>query len=318
MVEFLGEPLLVEQPNHLLPALPAGGVLAAAGGLVEWLGKAGGREHLDLLGLQRCRVEADRLLHRGQRQQLHEMVLDDIAGRADAVVIARAPAQADVFGHGDLYVVDVVRIPDRVEQLVGEPQRQDVLHRLFAQVVVDAEDRFLREDRVDRLVQLACAGQVVAERLLYHDSAPPVALRAGQAGLVQLLTHHREGFGRDRQVEGVVAAGAALGVELLQRLGELGERVVVVESAWHKTESLGQPVPVLLPKRCSAVLLDGVVHHLTEILGAPVSAGKPHQRECGRQQAAVGQIVDGRHHLLAGQVAGDAENHHAARAGDSG
>src|SRR5262249_14215033 len=44
---------------------------------------------------------------------------------------------------------------------------------------------------------------------------------------------------------------------------------------------------------------------------------EPHQGERGRQQAAVGQIVDRRHHLLAGQVAGDAENHHAAGAGDS-
>ncbi len=44
---------LVEQPNHLSLALPAGGVLAAAGGLSS-TGKAGGRGCLDLLGLQRC------------------------------------------------------------------------------------------------------------------------------------------------------------------------------------------------------------------------------------------------------------------------
>ena len=36
-----------------------------------------------------------------------------------------------------------------------------------------------------------------------------------------------------------IAAGAALDIELLQRLREPGERVVVVESAWYKTESLG-------------------------------------------------------------------------------
>ena len=75
------------------------------------------------------------------------MVLDDVAGRADAVVVARPAADADVLGHGDLHVVDVVRVPDRVEQLVGEPQRQDVLHRLLAEVVVDAEHRLLGEDR---------------------------------------------------------------------------------------------------------------------------------------------------------------------------
>ena len=43
---------------------------------------------------------------------------------------------------------------------------------------------------------------------------------------------------------------------------------------------------------------------------------KPTRREARRQQPAVGQVVDRRHHLLAGQVAGDAEEHHAAGPGD--
>ena len=231
----LGEALLVEQPDDFLAALPAAGVLAAAGGLIQRFGELRGRQHFDLLGLQRRRVEADRLFHRGQRQQLHQVVLDDIAGRADAVVVAGPATQPDVFGHSDLHVVDVVRVPDRVEQLIGEPQRQDVLHRLLAEVVVDPEHRLLGEDGVDHLVEFACAVQVVAERLLDDHPAPPAVLRAGQPGLVQLFAHHRERLGRDRQVEDVVAAGAALGVELLQRLGEPGERGVVVESRPART-----------------------------------------------------------------------------------
>jgi hypothetical protein len=74
-------------------------------------------------------VERDRLLHGGQREQLQQVVLDDVAGGADAVVVARAAADADVLGHGDLHVVDVVGVPDRLEHLVGEPERQHVLHR---------------------------------------------------------------------------------------------------------------------------------------------------------------------------------------------
>ena len=157
----LGEALLLEQADDLLAALPAGRVLPARGGLVERLGEPGGREHLDLLGLQFGRAEADRLLHRGERQQLDQVVLDDVARGADAVVVAAAAAETDVLGHGDLHVVDVVRVPDRFEQLVGEPQRQDVLHGLLAQVVVDAEHRLLREDAVDHLVELAgrCPGR---------------------------------------------------------------------------------------------------------------------------------------------------------------
>ena len=65
-------------------------------------------EHLDLLGAQLVGWK-HRLLHRGQRQQLQQVVLDDVAGRADAVVIvAGASPDADVLGHGDLHMVDVV------------------------------------------------------------------------------------------------------------------------------------------------------------------------------------------------------------------
>ena len=42
-----------------------------------------------------------------------------------------------------------------------------------------------------------------------------------------------------------------------------------------------------------------------EVLVGPVPAGETDQCERRRQQAAVGQVVDRRHQLLAGQVAGD-------------
>ena len=53
---------------------------------------------------------------------------------------------ADVLGRGDLDVVDVVAVPDRLEQPVGEAEREHVLDGLLAQVVVDAEDLVLVED----------------------------------------------------------------------------------------------------------------------------------------------------------------------------
>ena len=109
------------------------------------------------------------------------MVLDDVAGGADAVVVAGAAADADVLGHRDLHVVDVVRVPDRLEQLVGEAQREEVLDRLLAEVVVDPEDRVRREDRLDDVVELARRLEVVAERLLDDDPAPLLAVLRRQA-----------------------------------------------------------------------------------------------------------------------------------------
>ena len=90
---------------------------------------------------------ADRRLHRRDHQQLQQVVLKHVAQHAGRVVVAAAAADVDFLGHGDLHVVDVVAVPDRLEDRVGEPQHQQVLHRFLAEVVVDAIDLLLAEDR---------------------------------------------------------------------------------------------------------------------------------------------------------------------------
>jgi hypothetical protein len=113
----------------------------------------------------------------------------------------------------------------------------------------------------------------------------------------------------------VVAPGAAHPVEVIDRLCERVECGVVVEVPRHETESLGELCPHLLAKRRAGVLLDGVMDDLREILVRPVAAGESDECEPRRQQAAVGEVIDGRHQFLPGQVAGDAEQHDSARPG---
>ena len=80
-----------------------------------------------------------RRLHGDQRHELQHVVLHHVAQRAGFVVVRPAAFDANRFGHGDLHVVDVRGVPQRLEQRVREAQRQQVLHRFFAEVVVDAE-----------------------------------------------------------------------------------------------------------------------------------------------------------------------------------
>ena len=263
-------------------------------------------------------LERRRLLHRDQGEQLEQVVLDHVAGGADAVVVAGPAADAHVLGHRDLHVVDVVGVPDRLEQLVGEPHRQDVLDGLLAEVVVDAEHRPGREDPVEHLVELLRGLQVVAERLLDDHPTPRAVASVGEPVLLELPDDVTEELRRDRQVERVVAAGAALLVELLDGALELPERLVVGEVAGHEPDTLGELLPDLLAELGPGVLLDRVVHDLREVLVGPVTPGEPDQAEAGRQQPAVRQVVDRRHHLLGGQVAGHAEEHQPARSGDPG
>ena len=74
------------------------------------------------------------------------MVLEHVAQHAGGIVVVGAAADVDLLGHGDLHVVDVVAVPDRLEDRVGEPQHEDVLDRFLAEIVVDAVDLLLVED----------------------------------------------------------------------------------------------------------------------------------------------------------------------------
>ena len=88
------------------------------------------------------------------------MILDHIASSTNAVVVTGPRANADVLGHGDLNMVNVAGVPDRLEQLVCKPQRQDVLNRFLAQVVVDTEDRISWKNSLHHLIQLSRRLQV--------------------------------------------------------------------------------------------------------------------------------------------------------------
>ena len=273
-------------------------------------------QELLLLHAQRLGLEGDGLLHADEGHELQEVVLDDVACGPDAVVVAGTTADADVLGHRDLDVVDVVGVPDRLEHVVGEPHRQDVLHRLLAEVVVDPEHRVGREHRLEHRVELASGLQVVPERLLDDHAAPRVSLGVGEAVLLELSHDRAEERRGDGEVERHVAGSAAELVELLDRAPQLLERHVVVELARHEAEPLGQLVPHLLAERRPGVLADSVADDLGEVLVGPVAAREADEAEARREQAAVGEVVDRRHDLLAREVARHPEQHEPARPGD--
>ena len=99
------------------------------------------------------RVKSIGRLHRGQRDELEQVVLEDVADRARLLVERGAALDPDRLGDGDLDVVDELAVPDRLEDPVREPQREQVLDGLLAEVVVDPEDLALVEVAVDLVVQ---------------------------------------------------------------------------------------------------------------------------------------------------------------------
>ena len=178
-----------------------------------------GLHDLVLLRAQGLGVELRRRLHRDEAEQLQQMGDDHVPVGAGALVEAGAGADRERLGHVDLHVLDVVAVPERLVEAVGEAEREDVLHRLLAEEVVDPEDLGVVELGVEGLVERHRRIVVVAERLL-EDHA---RLGAGQADRPEHRDDRAEGVRRHREVVQQPRVVADLAARLLdplpQRLG---------------------------------------------------------------------------------------------------
>ena len=85
------------------------------------------------------------------------MVLDDVPRHAGLLVELAAALDADLLGDGDLHVVDVLAVPERLEDAVREAEDEEVLDRLLAEVVIDPEDLRSSKCSRDERRSAACA-----------------------------------------------------------------------------------------------------------------------------------------------------------------
>ena len=240
------------------------------------------------------------------------MVLDEVAQRAGVVVVAGAAADADVLCGGDLHVRDVVAVPERFEHAVGEAEREHVLHRLLAEVVVDAEHLALLEDRQDLGVQVAGLGERGAERLL-DDHSHLGVLRPRQAGTAECLDDHGEELRRGREVEGARHRLAGGLVELLERGSQVGVGCRVVERSGDVTQLVEQAAEHVLVDLGARERPDRLRRGVAVLRARVLAAGDADQVELARQRALVGEVVDRGQQLTTRQIAGRPEDHEVRR-----
>src|ERR1700759_5734758 len=101
-----------------------------------------------------------------------------VAQSAGGVVELAAALDPALLGDSGLDRGARAAVPQRLEDAVAEAQHHQVLRRLLAEVVVDAEELLLLEVLVQLLAQLARAREVLAERLLDHEAAVGAAAEA--------------------------------------------------------------------------------------------------------------------------------------------
>lgn len=230
------------------------------------------------------------------------MILEHVAHGTRGVVIVAATLHAHGFGHGDLHLGDVPRVPQRLEQGIAEAQRQQVLHTLLAEVMVDPEDALLVEDPTDAIVDLDGTGQIMADGL-FQQGAGAWARQAGSAQRgADLCIEARRG----RQViDHITVAHRFDGLDQGAKGGLVVEPRSLVMDAIQQRRQL----PGVTFRRAVAAL-DGLDHRLPERIRRQLAAPGAEHLEVGPQIAVALQSVErGQQHAL-GKITGGAKDHH--------
>ena len=110
-------------------------------------------------------------------EHLKQMILNDVADGAGLVVKAAAALHAEILRHGDLHAFDIGAIPERLHERIGEPEDEHVVHRPFAEVMVDAKIADSGKSPCRNRLRFCAEARSCAERLL-DDDARAVPRRA--------------------------------------------------------------------------------------------------------------------------------------------
>src|SRR5689334_16164133 len=127
------------------------------------------------------------------------MVLHHIPDCAH-LLVERAPAlHAEVLRHSNLHAFDVGAVPERLEQGVGETEKQHAVNRLLSEVMVDSINGLFVKRFEKDLVEFPSRGEIATEWFLDDDPSVP-----GAGGSVELFHNHLKSRGWNRQIIGWV------------------------------------------------------------------------------------------------------------------
>src|SRR5690606_38184621 len=96
---------------------------------------------------------------------LQYVILYHVSESTGAFVIAATIFDSSLFRHRDLHRINVIPVPERFEQGVCKTKSQDILHSLFAEIVVYAVNLFFLEVLRKHLIKLYSSLFIMPKRL---------------------------------------------------------------------------------------------------------------------------------------------------------
>jgi hypothetical protein len=156
--------------------------------------------------------------------------------------------------------------------------------------------------------------EIGAERL-FDDDPPPRAVLGHHAGAGELFGDRQECIRRGREIEQAVAAGLALGLELVELPAHRIHRGGILRISLDAGDAGEQLVRQRIVDLAGRELMQALHQALGELLAGHALAGDADHAKIIRQKVAGEEIVERRDHQAMGEVAGGAENDKAAGIG---
>src|SRR5581483_959053 len=198
---------------------------------------------------------------------------------AGLFVIATALFDANFFRRRDLHAIDVTAVPDRLENRIAKTENQNVLHRLFPEIMIDAIDLILFKNLLNLPVQVLCRFQIAAERFLDHDASPVRFVLLRQADFAESLDNRRKVLRRGGEIKEVIPISLSFIVDLLDRFLNSRESLIVVEITGEVKETLLQPIPGSLFDLFRGEFIHVVAQPATKFSIVHLGAGYANHRE---------------------------------------
>ena len=206
---------------------------------------------------------------------------------------------------------DVLAIPDRLEQRIAKAQRKQVLHRVFAQIVVDAVDLLLTEIAVNEIVQCARARQVASERLFDHEPRP--ARAAIELRAADRLDSGAERLRRQREVEHPPARQAVRALDGADARAERAKSCAALVLEAVEVQAAAAPA-MAYARRLEACLGEAGARPFAELRVVHAGAARDAEHvEISGQAAALAQVKQRGQQFAPHEIAGRAEYDEQAR-----
>src|SRR5216684_4641663 len=255
-----------------------------------------------------------RWLHRDQSEDFHRVVLQYVAERSGLFIKWSPRLDTHRFRNGNLYPLYVVPIPNRLEDSIAETKEQNVLHRFFAEIVIDPKYLILGKDGIHIVIELLCRCEIRSEWLLDDDPDPVVRLFSRLRHAMRTKSGDDVGkiLGCHRQVEQPVAARAELFIQFLKVVLEPFETVIVVKIRLKVLHAIKKGIKPRIDFRDAPSLEDSVLHFGNERLGE-IAARYSHDCEFFPQEPRLLQVKERRKQLSLRQVSRRSEDNDDAR-----